>query len=168
MSDTSNFLESPPPFRPLLVGEAPGPNTRADCPLFPIPGTSAGGRLCRMSGLRRADYVRLMRLNLLPTYPGKKWPREEAADAARNVCGGGLLLGRNTLLVGARVKDAFSEVISVLRMAEPCEPLRGGWNARGGLVAWIPHPSGRNLWYKSQGNRDTVSVFLKEYLKCEC
>ena len=74
--------------KPLLIGQAPGPNTDPDRPLAPLPRSSAGGRLAELAGLSPKDYLKTFdRTNLLHTFPGRwkrddKWPARDAGIAA--------------------------------------------------------------------------------------
>lgn len=141
----------PPAPRGLLVGEAPGPNTDALLPLFPHPPNSAGGRLLKYAGVDVQDWLgKLVRMNLC----------DQAWSARRAVAGRARALAflfdkRNyhdgeplrVLLLGARVANAWS-----------CRRPFGytdeyGWRDRPLRVAWIPHPSGRNLLYNSRRNQ---------------
>ena len=55
------------PDHPIaIVGEAPGPRTRADCPFYPYPPTSAAGRLLAYLGWSRSRYLlTFARMNIL-------------------------------------------------------------------------------------------------------
>lgn len=137
--------------RVVLVGEAPGPNTRPNAPLFPAPVNSAGYRLYKLTGLssRNAYLRRFQRANLLREHPGTwtsskrgkdRWPSREArfaADAMRH-----LLYRRNVIFVGRRVAEAFGYSrtrLPFLWWHEDAE-----WRMQ---VACLPHPSGRSHWY---------------------
>ena len=141
----------PPAPRGLLVGEAPGPNTDALLPLFPYPPNSAGGRLLKYADVDPADWLgKLVRMNLCD---GTWSARRAVAGRARALA---FLLDRanyhhdeplRVLLLGARVARAWS-----------CRGSFGyaeqyGWKGVGLRVAWIPHPSGRNLLYNDRRNQ---------------
>lgn len=121
------------PLVGALVGEAPGPNTDARLPLFPVPTTSAGGRLRSYSRLELDEYLgRLTRRNLFDAIP-RSWSAPEARRRADLLLE--WLVGEGALrvvLLGARVGAAFG--------------VRGPWRstkiAELELLA-IPHPSGR-------------------------
>lgn len=160
--------------RPLLIGQAPGPNTRPDLPLFPHPRTSAGGRLASFLGLSRTEYLRIFdRVNLIQEFPGRckrddKWPTARARDAAGAMRP--LLSGRQVIMVGRNVATAFGvpkdmpflqtfsmdcrrRCISNCSLGHECE------------VTIILHPSGRNHWYNRVENRLALQVFWGEMRK---
>lgn len=139
--------------RGLLVGEAPGPNTDALLPLFPVP-NSAGGRLLKYAGVPAAHFLgKLVRMNLCD---GTWSARRAVAGRARAIA---FLLDRTNfykgeplrvLLLGARVARAwscygpFGHVEMLHTTSTRTTPIQ---------VAWIPHPSGRNLLYNSRRNQ---------------
>lgn len=152
-------------MRLLLIGQAPGPNTDPRLPLFPLPRTSGGGRLCQLMGLRNSRYLALTeRINLLNRYPGKwqngdVWPLREARIAAESMQP--LLAGRRVVLVGRNVADAFDirspfHQWTTLQVRRRC-PVSGC----PGLaeVAVVPHPSGRNHWYNAEDRRAEARAF---------
>ncbi len=140
-----------PAPRGLLVGEAPGPNTDPFLPLFPEPSQSAGGRLLKYAGVPTADWLgKLVRMNLCD---GTWSARRAVAGRARALAF--LLDQRNyhdgtplrVLLLGARVARAWScfGAFGSVEMEH-----RSDASLR---VAWIPHPSGKNLLYNSRRNQ---------------
>lgn len=153
--------------RPLLIGEAPGPNTDPRAPLFPLPSRSSGGILQKMTGLNRGDYLRTFdRLNLFYRHPGTwessargkdKWSQRDARIVAESLRP--LLAGREVLLVGRRTAEAFG--YSRDRMDffswSRCEDY-------GVVFACIPHPSGRNHYYNDPGNRERARAFLEAWV----
>lgn len=147
--------------RLLIVGEAPGPNTDPRHPVGPLPMSSAGGRLCNLMGLTTREYLRRTdRINLLPVYPGGNWSVIVARAAADNLRCSGLLRGRNVILLGSRVIEAFygKSHIAMCSM---------GLSGRGQcMIGYIPHPSGRNLWYNDKKNVRKIKKFLREVLSC--
>lgn len=146
--------------RPLLVGQAPGPRTRPDYPLYPYPSTSAGGRLMGLMGLELHQYTRMFdRVNVLYTFPGKherddKFPMTKARPAAEAMRH--FLYGREVLLVGRGVAEAFGHEPSYLEWV-----LEPWWGYR---YAVLPHPSGRNRWYNEPGNRERAEEFLRAWV----
>lgn len=147
-------------MNPLLIGQAPGPNTNPDLPLFPLPRTSTGGRLAAFMGLSRTQYLRSFdRVNLLQFFPGKckrddKFPLKDAKIAAAAMKP--LIRGRQVILVGRNVSQAFlwGEL-----------PFHTWITLMDGTdLSVIPHPSGRNHWYNSEGNREEARTFWAEYL----
>ncbi len=157
--------------RPLLIGQAPGPNTNPDLPLFPVPSTSAGGRLAELTGLSRGEYVkRFERINLLPEFPGKtkkedKFPAAQARFAAQIMRP--FLAGRTVVLVGRGVANAFGLDPNIKfhnwfvhPVKRRCPIAKDDWFAR---VVIIPHPSGRSRWYNEDGNRALAEAFWAEF-----
>lgn len=145
-----------------LVGEAPGPNTRSDLPLYPVPERSAAGRLCAMLALGRTGYLRTFaRANLLDLYPGPTFPLGRAREAAEGVAQ--RLAPRPLILLGRGVAQAFAFPHSELMRWE--DSLLGSTLIR---AAVLPHPSGRNLWYNSPANREQVGVWLREQVEQHC
>lgn len=144
---------------PLLIGQAPGPNTRPELPLFPVPSTSAGGRLAQIAGMDRGHYIQAFdRINLLQTFPGKhkrddKFPLRLAKVAAAALRP--LLHDRVVVLVGRNVASAFELELPFHDWADPglgfCQK-----------VAVIPHPSGRNKWYNLPENRAIAANFWSQ------
>ncbi len=161
--------------RPLLLGQAPGPNTDPDYPLFPAPRTSAGGRLCEMMGLTKAQYLLAFdRANLLPYFPGRTQARDDSfpmapARLAARVMRP-LLRGRRVIMVGRRVAEAFRA--PEIEWFEPwelhCGPRHAVLGCPGtAVVHVIPHPSGRNHWYNSELNRARARRFWDMLLRGE-
>lgn len=158
--------------RPLLIGQAPGPNTDPDLPLFPIPRTSAGGRLQQMTGLTRGQYLQTFeRINLLTYFPGldkkeDKFPRTPARFAAEVIKP--LLAGRDVIMVGRGVAEAFGYDAAFLEWnllqvrRRHAVRVSGAYSAR---VAVVPHTSGRNRWYNTEGNRLLAEEFWRDYIK---
>lgn len=146
-------------MKPLLIGQAPGPNTDPRMPLYPLPKTATGGRLASFMGLTTHQYLRTFdRVNVLQDFPGKckrddKFPLREARIAASAMRP--LLAGREVILVGRNVATAFGfaemPFHSVL-MESDCD------------IYVVPHPSGRNHWYNSETNREEARLFWAEYL----
>jgi hypothetical protein len=149
--------------RPLMIGQAPGPRTHPDLPLFPAPRASAGGRLREMTGLPAEDYLaRFDRVNLLYEHLGKapagtedRFPMRAgraAALAMRPFLG-----GRQVLLVGRDVAVCFGhEFTPFLEWRQ--EP---AWGYR---YAVLPHPSGRNHWYNDAERRAAATAFLRAWV----
>jgi uracil-DNA glycosylase len=147
--------------RPLLIGAAPGPNTKREHPLLCIPKTSAGGRLQQLMGISRVEYLRRFdRINLIAHYPGAtcrgdKFPMGQAksnAEAMRP-----LLIGRKVILVGSGPRDAFGLSELDWHTWQRC-PVWGATD----FVA-VPHPSGRNHWYNKEDNRRQAEEFWRRF-----
>lgn len=154
---------------PLLIGQAPGPNTDPTLPLYPIPESSAGGRLKQFMGLSRGEYMtQFDRVNLLPGFPGKhkrddKFPMTQAKFAAAVMRPH--LAGRRVILVGRNVANAFRLEEEFLvwttmkcRRREPLKRCMGLCD-----VAIVPHPSGRSRWYSDPVNLEMSQQFWAEF-----
>lgn len=152
-------LNTPPP---LLIGQAPGPNTNPDAPLWPKPLSSTGGRLMELMGLGKVAYLRTFdRTNLLHTHPGQwedkdRFPRVHARVAAQAMRP--LLRGRPVIYVGRAVAEAFGHRELAFHTWDRC----GQWRYR---HAVIPHPSGRNRWYNAEANRLEAQAFWRAFLE---
>jgi hypothetical protein len=149
-----------------LVGEAPGPRTRADCPFYPYPPSSAAGRLLTYLGWGRSKYLlTFARMNLLAEYPGELFPVTKARQCVPHVVAA--LYPRPMLLMGKGVASAFGVgVLPPLTMSTVTLPCAG----RGSVlaqVAIVPHTSGRNLWYNDPANRVAAREFIDSLLEPE-
>lgn len=142
-----------------LVGEAPGPRTHSDLPLYPAPERSAAGRLCGMLGMGRAGYLRhFARANLLDRYPGPTYPVMEAREKAEEVAS--RLAPRPLILLGRGVAQAFRFPLGEHMVWH--DYLLGSTLVR---AATLPHPSGRNLFYNHPANRQLVGQWLREQVE---
>ncbi len=139
-----------PSQRALILGEAPTPRTRPECPMFPYPEKSAGERLLAISGLDAVTYLRAYdRADLMST---TGWSASNAHEAAKRVAA--RWQGRRIVLCGERVSTAFGY--------------------RGPSYVWttlydvdcvrIPHPSGRNAILNTAEERNRVRKALQEAL----
>lgn len=127
----------PGPPVAAIIGEMPGMNTSPKLPLFPLPTTSAGGRLLGFSGMTTEDYLgRFWRRNLFTYFELWSVPqaRERALDAILEIDQRAL---PRVILLGTRVGAAFGL---------PDLWSHGRW-ATGTELAVIPHPSGLNRVY---------------------
>lgn len=155
--------------RVMLIGEAPGPSTRSDAPLFPYPVTSAGGRLLAMSGMRMLDYLQVHhRANLLAHYPGARWPTGEARAAALTLVLASQALGWTIVALGNRVAEACGmtglashQFVWLLDLSPSREPLWSDRPVTGGIRAVrVPHPSGRSRLLNDPAERERVRATL--------
>ena len=157
--------------RPLLIGQAPGPNTKQEFPLFPVPSTSAGGRLQQMTGLTRGGYLKTFeRVNLLYEFPGRhkrddKFPVAQARVAAQAMRP--LLAGRVVVFVGRNVANAFDfdEDFHVWRESLARRYCLVSKTPFRFVAAVIPHPSGRNHWYNNEENRARSAEFWQNFFE---
>lgn len=145
-------------MRPLLIGQAPGPNTDPAAPLHPS--TSGTGRnLLKLMGIPIDRYLTLFhRTNLLHQFPGKhlrddKFPLKKAriaAEAMKPIIG-----DRKLIFVGRNVALAFG-------YHGPFHEWRywDSWD-----VAVVPHPSGRNRWYNDRANLHESEQFWRALIK---
>ena len=141
-------------LKPILVGEHNpyGADPRAS--LYPLPPSSAGGRLCRLIlGMTTHEYLRAFeRVDLLRRLP---WSARDAFESARRLREvhmhdvGDDGRGRTYVLLGRRVANAFW----------PKAPMPGYDGER--LVA-IPHPSGLCRYWLEAGAIDRVRAVLRE------
>lgn len=137
--------------RGMLVGEAPGPNTDPGLPLFPSTGSAA--RLMGYAGVAVEDWLgKLVRVNLCDG----PWSARRAVSGLARVLEHLLDVSNfhdgeplRVLLLGARVarvwgcRGSFGHRVELFR----------GDADHHVSVAWIPHPSGRNLAYNGRRNQ---------------
>lgn len=153
-------------MKPLLIGQAPGPNTNPKMPLWPLPKTSAGGRLAQFMGLDPEEYVdRFERVNLLYHFPGQtkrddKWPVAKARIAAEAMLP--LLTGRTILFIGRNVSNAFGWPANEVDFLQWTEHSEYGFR-----FAIVPHPSGRSRWYSFPDNKVQSDDFWFDFLMKE-
>lgn len=158
-------------MRPLIIGQAPGRDTKAEFPMYPLPKGRAGDRLMKLMGLDMRDYLKLFdRMNLIEWFPGAsvdgdKFPMRVARVAATGARP--LLAGRTVIMVGRGVSSAFGlDKQEFLEWAEMpvrrrCIVSKAPWKAR---VAVVPHPSGRSRWYNEGENRELAEKFLRDFV----
>lgn len=150
----------------ILVGEAPGPSydPRTHRPLFPYPPQSAGGRLKKMSGYTRYEYIKgTERVNLIPEPYGRRWPKDQAVERAREILFHARTKCQFVFGFGEKVKEAF-------RSSE------GGAFSDYYLsyVMTFPHPSGLCRKWNDPGQEtslkyhfDRVKPYVVSYLDRE-
>lgn len=162
-----------------LLGEAPGPRTRGDLPLYPYPPNSAAGRLLTMLGWERRRYLlTFARANVLDEYPGPSFPGTSVRARAAAEAKLALLAPRPVLLMGKGVAASLclradTPVLEwrEIEIPAPLPPVT--WRGPGPVsseavrpprarVAIVPHPSGRNLWYNDPANRQRARDFVNE------
>lgn len=120
-----------------IVGEAPGPNTSPKLPLFPVPTTSAGGRLLQYSRLSPAQYLgRFVRFNVFSRLQPWSVPaaRERAAEIIDRIHASRI---RKVVLLGGKVAAAFGV---------PTDAYAVTFTVGAALIV-VPHPSGLNRMY---------------------
>lgn len=70
--------------------------------------------------------------------------------------------GRRTILLGSRVAKAFGVYDARQMEWRPIKFVTKGNEMADGLVARMPHPSGRNLWWNDPANVARAAVFWRE------
>jgi len=147
----------------LIVGQAPGPNTDPELPLFPATFNSTGSRLAVLMKLSREDYLaRTDRVNLLQFFPGRnrcadKFPMKLATVAAQAMLP--FLAGRTVVFLGRSVAKAFGYPSNTLDFFE--WNFAPKWQFK---MACVPHMSGRCRWYNDLTNIRTAERFWSEAL----
>lgn len=147
--------------RTLLIGEQPplGASLDTYSPLFPLPAGSSGHRLRILSGLSKLDYLRSFdRMNLIG-WPSEVWPAEDAAWTALTMMRGCVLRERNVILLGERVRSAFSVAIPALNAMEIAK-FRHFVGGGGVTVALLPRPSGLDRAWNDPGVRERAKALL--------
>ena len=132
--------------------------------LYPAPERSAGGRLCKVLGLSRPDYIaRFRRRNLLTgDRDGFRWSAPKAREAAAEILLE-LEAGDALVLLGARVCAAFYASFI------PCEAtVVVGRDRQGARCAFraltVPHPSGRSRLWNERGMVQRARVAILDML----
>lgn len=132
--------------KPLLVGELNPYGSNPAFALYPLPEQASGGRLCKILGLTRVEYldkfdrIDLLRAEDIAPRKGmfKTWSIPLARAAARKLLDQPT---RTLILLGARVAAAFG-----LKREQALLHRDFGTNQH--TVITIPHPSGRNrAWH---------------------
>jgi len=134
-------------MKPLIIGQAPGPNTDPAVPL----GGRCGDRLAEICGLELdAFHLLFERVNLLNRFPGKAakgdlFPLDEARYLAGRLLINGDLRDRTVVLLGENVARAFFLPPGTKTLA---------WLPGLALerLAISPHPSGVNRWWNDSTN----------------
>lgn len=138
-------------MKPVLVGEQNPYGADPHFALYPLPSTSAGGRLCyRILGMREVDYLRSFdRRNLLDT---SVWTKGVARRAAEEL--EAAHKGAPIIMLGKRVAEAF-------RLGDLGEFT---WVERPYPVIRLPHPSGRCRAWDRPGAIDEARRILRDLL----
>lgn len=149
--------------RPLIVGYAP---SRTSDPKRPLSGP-CGDRLADLMGVSALDFVRRFeRVNVFDAWPGKDGKGDgfdplAAFDRAKEID----IRGRKVLLLGRRVAAAFGLECAL----EPCVPKLVEFPPSEfvSIVVMVPHPSGVNLWWNSEENRERARKALRDFARVE-
>jgi len=141
--------------RPVIIGMNNPISLDSHYALYPHPPGCAGHRLWKMleveTGATMLQYLRAFdRRNLLPT---REWtgPRDARAAAEAMVP---TLVDRHVLLLGAEVRRAFD--LADLLPGTSVDLITDD----GRRFYYLPHPSGRNLWYNDEANRQLAARVL--------
>lgn len=121
--------------------------------LFPAPAGCTGHRIyqllrSKLPHLLRQDYLNgFERVNLVDS---KLWSRRAAQQAAPGMVQ--RMAGRTVVTFGEEVRLA----LGLPKLLLHPQQVHG--------VTWrqLPHPSGRNLWYNDEKNRDLAATLLAE------
>lgn len=147
-----------------LVGEAHGASYDHDVEnsrrfaLYPYPPRSAAGRLLKLLGMTRREYLETFaRANVIDGYPGKDFPKRQGRVSAPILAR--KLVPRPLILLGRNVADAFRFPVPDLMTwcSYTLGDLPGELPIR---AAVVPHPSGRNAYYNVEANRAAVRDFI--------
>lgn len=136
-------------MRPLLVGELNPYGSLPEFALYPLPENASGGRLARILGLSRGQYMRAFdRVNLCEGTWSMKWAR----NAAGGILGERIGSDAAIVLLGRKVQFAFG--------FKDKEQL-----ARVGTRMYlVPHPSGLNPFWNVPGNVERARQLLADVL----
>lgn len=148
--------------RPLLVGELNPYGADPAMALYPLPEHASGGKLARILGLSRGEYLRRFdRCNLCTGRWGTR-PAYQQADALMSTTEPG---GRDFILLGARVSRAFGFLFQPFTVRErPALDLGEGRLAPRLRFFVLPHPSGRNLVWNRADAMGRARELLQEFL----
>lgn len=145
-------------MKPLLIGQAPGPNSDPDEPLA----GRCGARLADLCGLSEKDFLdRFERVNLLKKFPGKAAKGDAfPIDLARKTAVDLLIFGklnRTVVMLGGNVARSFGFPSTGLEMFR--------WNMIDGSplirLAFCPHPSGVSRWWNDPKNLRAARRFWR-------
>lgn len=142
--------------RLLLVAEAPIDPASAAL----APSTRPGRRIREWLSATPADA-----LTLCP----RRWSMTLARITARSLWDAGALAEREVVLLGQKVARAFARLSPELHALVPATPFSmaappvptaaGGWTWA--MVWTVPHPSGRNRWWREPANRRAAELFFR-------
>lgn len=157
-------------MRCILVGEAPNPATVGRSDLWLLPDDSGishtANRLLDFTGWTLPEFLAIFvrRDNVLTVPPALRWTklhRQIAVDRARELFAEADRDGLRIVALGRKAADSFSS--NGLR---PCEwsPVLGLDPPRPALVrvAYLPHTSGLNPWWRNAENRILARGFFAE------
>jgi hypothetical protein len=136
--------------KPLLIGELNPYGADPGFALYPLPEHASGGRLARILGLSRGEYLRRFdRVNLCTG----KWSMRAARTAAAQLHHGEK---GDKVLLGAKVCKAFKL---------PYTPFSAMYDVNTQQRYYIlPHPSGLNRIWNEPGSAARARELLKPIL----
>lgn len=151
----------------FIIGESPGPRGHVECPLFPYPAGSSGGRCMGLAGYQSdpVGYLQhFARADAVAAFPLGTWPKADAAIRVQSLIS--WASGLPVLLLGARAAaaagaggDAGGQVFRWFDAAQPaigCAP-----ELAAQPVVWLPHPSSRNRSFNG-GSKDRFKIAFHE------
>lgn len=144
-------------MRPVLLGMNNPTSEHPDHALYPHPPGCTGHRLLAMSGLERAEYLRVFdRRNVIS---GRAWSMPEARRLQPGLRAE--LAGRTVVLLGAPVN-------SIMRGGTPHElapPFVWTSDGHGGWMTKVPHPPGLNQQYNNPIYRVALELMMRELVE---
>jgi hypothetical protein len=142
-------------MRPVLIGMNNPVSSKPEHALVPYPPGCTGSRLLEMLKTRIPEVTRhqyLERFDRRNLVPHKVWDGLLAAKHADELFLSFFGTGRTIVLLGADTVKAFN----IPRLLIHPQTIGGAtWRQ-------IPHPSGRNLWFNDEANRDLVACLLED------
>lgn len=145
-------------MKPLLIGQAPGPNSD---PGEPLSGR-CGARLADLCGVTQEIFLaRFRRVNLIDAFPGKAskgdtFPINLARKGAVELLLTGVFGSTKVVMLGDNVAKTFGFKPGTFPLLKflPCQATRHG-------VAFCPHPSGVNRWWNDPSNLKAARRFWR-------
>jgi len=159
-----------PAYRTVIVGIAPGKAGHEGQPLSAIAPQSSGRKIADMIGVSWSAYMQTFdRVNICP-FPQKGTIKVKDWQPAAENLAGSILRQRRVIMLGPNVAECFGINRAVYNFGDwkiNNSAIRGIGGFRIGMSMpfdWmvIPHPSGRNLWYNNQYNKELISNVLKD------
>lgn len=135
-------------MKPVILGM----NSKTGEALGLLPTTGAGARLWKCSGYTLREYLDTFdRMNLLEE---PEWNDKEARSSSKAIKE--RLKGRRIIVLGSVVWTALS-----LPKLLPCD----FYVNVNDLTTWyfVPHPSGKNIWYNDNKNREKVRELFQKF-----
>lgn len=135
-------------MKPILLGMNNPHSTDPSKALLPVPNGSAGHRLWKLSGYPEDQYLsKFERVNLVNAIT---WEPKAAKAAAVRISMS--LSSRDVIVLGFETWKMFG-----LPAISPCDSI----GVDSSTFYFVPHPSGRNLWYNKEENQKLVRELLR-------